>query len=195
MTSLLNNKYLSGFVSLLLALYAVYVAPALPNNVLRFFDTPIGRLFFIFLAAYLASEGNTQVALMVSIALTVSLMALEKKTIEESFLQQSSVPSNNSHLRYRNIENFDSNDGLGGQQDSDQDSLSMGNTTHQTTGDPPGNQTMNPPGASLNEIHHEEEDLPDQDHLIIPEEEDLPVHGGQFLDPTLESFAPYLPEQ
>ena len=96
MVNLLSNKYISGFVSVLIALYAVFIAPALPNRVLQFFDTPIGRLFFIFLAAYLASEGNTQVALMVSIALTITLMALEKKTLEESFLQGS-----------RQVENFD----------------------------------------------------------------------------------------
>ena len=87
MANLLSNKYVSGFVSILIALYAVFVAPALPNQVLHFFDTPIGRLLFIFLVAWLASEGNTQVALMVSIALTITLMALEKKTLEESFIQ------------------------------------------------------------------------------------------------------------
>ena len=102
MTKLLNNKYLSGLISLLLALYAVYVAPALPNQVLQFFDTPIGRLLFIFLAAYLASEGNTQVALMISIALTISLMALEKKTIEESFYDSQSRI--NRELRFENFE-------------------------------------------------------------------------------------------
>ena len=133
MTNILHNKYLSGFVSLLLALYAVYVAPELPNEVLQFFDTPIGRLLFIFLAAYLASEGNTQVALMVSIALTISLMAMEKKSLEESFAQQQVQQSDQFQPSGYPYEGFQDGDGSSNPSDLE----------------PQGTPTNTPTGASV----------------------------------------------
>ncbi len=83
-----NNKYISGFISLLLALYAVFLAPKLPNQVLYFFDGAFGRLLFLFLVAYVASEGNFQVAIMIALALSITLMFANNEKTKESFINQ-----------------------------------------------------------------------------------------------------------
>ena len=43
MNNIINNKFIIGFVSLFLTLYATLIAHKLPNNVIQFFD----KLFFI----------------------------------------------------------------------------------------------------------------------------------------------------
>ncbi len=48
-TSLLYNPTVKTIVTLILALYAGGAAPALPNFVIRFFDSIIGRMIFTFL--------------------------------------------------------------------------------------------------------------------------------------------------
>lgn len=83
--SLLQNPYISGVISLFIALYAVLIAPGLPNKVLAFFDTIFGRLFFLFLVAYVASEGNVQVSVMIAVALAITLMVIGEHKIKESF--------------------------------------------------------------------------------------------------------------
>jgi hypothetical protein len=197
MTNLLSNKYVSGFVSVLIALYAVFIAPALPNKVLQFFDTPIGRLFFIFLAAYLASEGNTQVALMVSIALTISLMALEKKTLEESFLQR------NNHL-----ENFqNTNDTLGLLEstiepvgvESESDSLEGSPIDEEMEegilDDEQGVYDSDNESHEHHKHHDIDDDLGPDDISGEEESENIPSDGGANLltnSGGIENFAPYI---
>jgi hypothetical protein len=87
MEDLVGNKYLSGMVALLLVLYAVFVAPALPNQVLSFFDTAFGKLLFIFLAAYVASEGDIQVSVMIGVALFVTLHFVNRNKVQEHFYE------------------------------------------------------------------------------------------------------------
>lgn len=83
--SFLHNPYISGVISLFIALYAVLIAPGLPNKVLAFFDTVFGKLFFLFLVAYVASEGNVQVSIMIAVALAITLMVIGEHKIKESF--------------------------------------------------------------------------------------------------------------
>ena len=74
---MLNNKQVTTVLTLLLALYAGALAPALPNSVIEFFDTVFGKLLFVFLIAYVASK-NTQVAIMMSLAFVVTLSFVNK---------------------------------------------------------------------------------------------------------------------
>ena len=87
-SSFIDNKYISSIFSIILALYSVYIAPKLPNYILNFFDTPFGRLLFMFLIAYLASDGNTQISIMVSIFLTICLLVLDERKMKESFINE-----------------------------------------------------------------------------------------------------------
>ena len=80
--NLLNNQTVVNVITLLLALYAALAAPALPNNVILFFDTLIGKLLLLFLIGYTASQ-NIQVSLMVAVAFVVTLHVINKRQTEE----------------------------------------------------------------------------------------------------------------
>jgi hypothetical protein len=83
-TNFLENKNVTATVSLLLALYAGLAAPALPNVVISFFDTFLGKVLFIFLIAFVASK-NVQVAIMLAVAFVVTLNVANKR-YAESFM-------------------------------------------------------------------------------------------------------------
>ena len=78
----LENKNVTTVLSLLLALYAGLAAPALPNVVIKFFDTFVGKVLFIFLIAYVASR-NFQVAIMLAVAFVVTLNVANKRYAEQ----------------------------------------------------------------------------------------------------------------
>tara|TARA_B100001093_G_scaffold508962_1_gene572114 strand:- start:748 stop:1317 length:570 start_codon:yes stop_codon:yes gene_type:complete len=79
---LLDNQTTVVVVSLVLAMYSGLAAPALPNSVILFFDSLLGKLLFIFLIGYLSSR-NIQVALMVAVAYLVTLHVLNKRSAEQ----------------------------------------------------------------------------------------------------------------
>lgn len=79
-----DNQTFIIVLSIILGLYSALLAPALPNNVIMFFDSIIGKLIFLFLIAFMASK-NIQVALMMSVAFVVTLTIANKNEIEESF--------------------------------------------------------------------------------------------------------------
>jgi len=97
-TNFLENKNVTAAVSLLLALYAGLAAPALPNVVITFFDTFLGKVLFIFLIAFVASK-NVQVAIMLSVAFIVTLNVANKR-YAESFM----------NIEQFNNENFDADE-------------------------------------------------------------------------------------
>ena len=80
--NLLNNETVVNVTTLLLGLYAALAAPALPNNVILFFDTLVGKLLLLFVIGYTASQ-NIQVSLMVAVAFVVTLHVLNKRQTEE----------------------------------------------------------------------------------------------------------------
>lgn len=81
--TMLDNKYVFITLSVIIALYAGLAAPALPNSVILFFDTMVGRFLFLFIIAYLASQ-NLQVALIVAVAYLVTLQ-LANRRVNEHF--------------------------------------------------------------------------------------------------------------
>ena len=78
----LNNKTILALITILLALYGGLIAPALPNSVIKFFDTTFGKIFFIFLIGFSASK-NIQVALMISVVFVIMLNISNKVKAEE----------------------------------------------------------------------------------------------------------------
>jgi hypothetical protein len=85
---LFDNKIFVGLLGLFLAVYAGWLAPALPNSVIGFFDTPVGKLLFIFVIAFVASRdvpNSFQVALIVSIIFLVTLTVLNNLKMKEAF--------------------------------------------------------------------------------------------------------------
>ena len=90
--SLFNNKTFTTVVSLTLALYAGLAAPALPDSIVYFFDSIVGKLLFLFLIGFVASR-NIQVALMIALAFLITLYIANKRATEK-------------FLNYGYIENF-----------------------------------------------------------------------------------------
>ena len=86
LNNLLDNKNVTAVLSLVLALYAGLAAPVLPNSVIQFFDTMVGKVLFIFLIAYVASR-NFQVAIMLALAFVVTLNIANKR-LAESFMAE-----------------------------------------------------------------------------------------------------------
>lgn len=80
--NMLQDRTTSIVVSVVLALYAGLAAPKLPNSVVMFFDTMIGKVLFLFLIGFMASR-NVQVALMIAVAYVVTLHIANKRTTEE----------------------------------------------------------------------------------------------------------------
>ena len=80
--TMLQDQTTSIVVSLVLALYAGLAAPHLPDSVVKFFDTMLGKVIFIFLIGFVASK-NVQIALMVAVAYVVTLHIANKRATEE----------------------------------------------------------------------------------------------------------------
>ena len=78
-----ENKTFVTILSIVLALYSAMLAPALPNNVIYFFDTIIGKVLFMFLIGYVASR-NVQISLMLVVAFVVTLTLATKNKIIDS---------------------------------------------------------------------------------------------------------------
>lgn len=78
----LENKTNTLVISLILVLYAGLAAPALPNSVIQFFDTMLGKVLFLFLIGFMASR-NVQVALMIAVAYVVTLHIANKRATED----------------------------------------------------------------------------------------------------------------
>jgi hypothetical protein len=89
---LFENKIFVAAMGVFLAVYAGWLAPALPNSVIGFFDTAVGKLLFIFLIAFVASRNvpnSFQVALIVSVGFLITLSVLNNMKMKEAFVNLS----------------------------------------------------------------------------------------------------------
>lgn len=86
-TKVLGNTYVSAAVTLFLILYASLARPQLPVFIAKLFDNPLFRLLVLFGIAFMASR-NFQVALLVSVAFTVTMNLLNEQKIVEGFMAQ-----------------------------------------------------------------------------------------------------------
>lgn len=85
---LFDNQYFTGVLFIVFAVYAGMLAPRLPNKVIYFFDTILGKLIFIFLIAFFASRshgGGYKMALIISVMFLVTLTVLNQIKIKEQF--------------------------------------------------------------------------------------------------------------
>lgn len=76
----LDNPYISTVVKVFLILYASMIAPELPENLSSLLKNKIVRIVLIFLIAFIAVK-DVQIALLSSIGLIVSIMALQKGNV------------------------------------------------------------------------------------------------------------------
>jgi hypothetical protein len=92
--SVLDNQYVAGTVTLLIILYASLAAPKLPPRIAKVFGHNLFKLLFCFLIVYLSIK-NVTIAIVLSIALIVSLQTLNRHSFEEQIRSWSPFSSPN----------------------------------------------------------------------------------------------------
>lgn len=83
--SVLDNKYVSACLTIILIVYASLAAPKLPENVARLFDNSVFKLVLFFLIVYLAKHDAT-LAIIAAVAVLVSLMTLNKWDVSQEMM-------------------------------------------------------------------------------------------------------------
>ena len=112
---LFENKIFVASLGLFLAIYAGWLAPALPNSVIGFFDTAVGKLLFIFLIAFVASRNvpnSLQVALIVAVAYLVTLQIANRRVsehFEDKIKDQLAEQAKNSQVSTETYKDFEDN--------------------------------------------------------------------------------------
>ena len=82
-----NKNFLAG-LALFFALYAGRLAPKLPNNLIHFFDTVLGKFLFIFAIAFIASRelpNSLNISLIVSFIFVIALTTFNSSKLQEQF--------------------------------------------------------------------------------------------------------------
>ena len=92
---LINNNYVASILILFVTLYASYVAPSLPTEILNLFNTNLSKLILCFLIAYTASR-NIRLSLVISIVfiITVHYANMKMASIEIS----KTIPTNSQKI-------------------------------------------------------------------------------------------------
>lgn len=101
---LLDNKTVTLVISMILALYSALAAPALPDSVILFFDTIVGKVLLLFLIGFTASR-NIQVSLMIAVAFVITLHIANKRTTEQyiNFLKRENFISLNNQTEEADV--------------------------------------------------------------------------------------------
>ena len=81
--SFLDNEYINAGLSLFLILYASMVAPKLPGFLVNLFDNYLFKFMMFFLIVYVSRKDVT-IAIISSVAVMVSLLALNRIKLNES---------------------------------------------------------------------------------------------------------------
>lgn len=84
LTKVLDNKYVLGFLSLMIASYAGFAGPELSPFMRNLFESDAFRMVAVFLVAYMAGK-NFQVSVMLAVGLVLSLNYLNEHKMLEGF--------------------------------------------------------------------------------------------------------------
>lgn len=93
--SFLDNPYVSGTLTLIIILYASLAAPKLPHNIAKIFNHNLFKLLFCFLIVYFSVK-DVSIAIILSIALIVSLQTFNRLTFEEQIRQWTRLSLNDT---------------------------------------------------------------------------------------------------
>ena len=85
MSGFMQNPYVSATLVLFLILYSSLARPDLPDFIMNLFNNAIFRMLILFLIAYIAAN-NVQVAILVAIGFTVTMMLLSERKMAENFV-------------------------------------------------------------------------------------------------------------
>lgn len=95
-TSFLENEYISSALLIFLILYANLAAPKLPDYIAKLFDNILFKIVVFFFIVYMHKR-NATVALISSVALTISLMLLDRLKMTEKMTVLNTTQSSNSN--------------------------------------------------------------------------------------------------
>ena len=90
--SFLDNPYVAGTLTLIIILYASLAAPKLPPQIARLFGSNLVRFLFCFLIVYFCIK-SVPIAIVLSIALIVSIQTYNKMSLEEQLRQWTTLSS------------------------------------------------------------------------------------------------------
>jgi hypothetical protein len=93
--NVLNNTYVSGFLKIIIILYATLAAPQLPPNISKYFHHPMVQIIIFALIAFTATK-DIGISLLIAIAFFISFHSYTKNLI-------SSVLSKTKSLFKRNL--------------------------------------------------------------------------------------------
>ena len=97
--SILNNVYVSGFLKIIIILYAVLAAPKLPTSISKYFHHPMVQIIIFALIAYTATK-DIAISLLIAIAFFISFHSYTREVL-------SKVASNTKKLfRFGNKEKY-----------------------------------------------------------------------------------------
>ena len=85
-----DNKMFVAALALFFALYAGRLAPKLPNGVIYFFDSIIGKFLFVFTLAFVASRdlpNAMNISLLISFVFVIGLTTFNSNKLKEQFKQ------------------------------------------------------------------------------------------------------------
>lgn len=85
---LFDNKTFVATLALFFSLYALRLAPKLPNGIINFFDTTLGKFLFIFTLAFIASRdlpNAMNISLLISFVFVIGLTTLNSNKLKEQF--------------------------------------------------------------------------------------------------------------
>lgn len=85
---LFDSKIFLASLSLFFALYALRLAPKLPNSIVSSFDTTLGQFFLVFIIAFIASRdlpNAMNISLLISLIFILAFTTFNSKKLQEEF--------------------------------------------------------------------------------------------------------------
>lgn len=82
-----NNTFVAC-ITLFFTLYALKLAPKLPNSVVSFFDTTLGKFLFVFIIAFVASRdlpNAMNISLLISFIFILAITTSNSNKLQEEF--------------------------------------------------------------------------------------------------------------
>lgn len=95
---LLQNEYIMAAIKVFLAVYAFNFAPRLPENVQSFFDNSLVKMAGIALIILVSQVGDFQMAILLAIALVMSINLLSGRGFLENYAEFVKGQFDNSRL-------------------------------------------------------------------------------------------------
>ena len=102
MMPVLGNKYVSAFAMILVVLYGGLVAPKIPTSLAPLFSSPIFKIVFMALIAWLADHDPVS-SLLVAVVYFFTMTYLSKNVFVEAFSFSTVTDNLKSLLGFKNV--------------------------------------------------------------------------------------------